>query len=122
MSISPALELPSDTNAVIQPRRRSAKRRRTKAEVAAPTRPAAIAAPVAETQAERDRMLESQATAELHNSAYHAVRRVSCEVRDSTLTLRGRLPSFYLKQIAQTVVRRIDGIVMIDNEVEVDWA
>ncbi|QDU74626.1 hypothetical protein Pan97_16380 [Bremerella volcania] len=122
MSIGPALELPPDTNAVIQPQCRSAKRRRTKVEGAPPTRPAAITDPVVEAQAERDGMLETQARAELHNSAYHAVRQVSCEVRDCTLTLRGRLPSFHLKQIAQTVVRRVDGIVIIDNQVEVDRA
>jgi hypothetical protein len=49
------------------------------------------------------------------------VRHVLCEVRQRVLILRGCLPSFYMKQIAQTVVRDLlsDGFVM-DNQVEVD--
>jgi len=46
---------------------------------------------------------------------------VACEVRQRVLVLRGRVPSFYLKQVVQTVVRDLlsDGLV-IDNQVEVD--
>jgi hypothetical protein len=40
---------------------------------------------------------------------------------DGTLVLNGRLPSFYLKQILQTVVAQIDGVVKVDNLVEVQW-
>lgn len=38
---------------------------------------------------------------------------------DGTLTLRGRLPSFYLKQILQTFLAQIDGVDSIRNEVAV---
>jgi len=33
--------------------------------------------------------------------------------------LRGRVPSFYLKQILQTWLRRLDGVEQIDNQVDV---
>ncbi len=67
------------------------------------------------------RAIEDRASAVLRSSCYHPVRHVSCEVRERVLILRGRVPSFYLKQIAQTVVRDLlsDGLV-IDNRVEVD--
>jgi hypothetical protein len=35
------------------------------------------------------------------------------------LTLRGRLPSFYLKQMLQTLLRNLDGVTRIDNQVDV---
>lgn len=37
-----------------------------------------------------------------------------------TLTLRGRLPSFYLKQVLQTLLCDIEGVELIDNQVDVD--
>ncbi len=70
---------------------------------------------------EREKALEADANAVLGESSYHAVRRVSCEVRDGMLVLRGRVPSFYMKQIAQTVVRHLlDGNFVIDNQLEVE--
>jgi osmotically-inducible protein OsmY len=33
--------------------------------------------------------------------------------------LRGRVRTFYQKQIAQTVVAGVDGVEQIDNEIEV---
>lgn len=35
------------------------------------------------------------------------------------LTIRGSVPSFYLKQMLQTVLGRLDGIARIDNQVDV---
>ena len=70
---------------------------------------------------EREQVLEAQVSAVLRESSYDAVRRVSCEVRNCVLTLRGRVPSFYMKQITQEVVRQLlDGSLVIDNQLEVD--
>ena len=35
------------------------------------------------------------------------------------LILQGRLPSFYLKQVMQTLLRDLEGVERIDNQVEV---
>ena len=35
------------------------------------------------------------------------------------LILQGRLPSFYLKQVLQTLLRELEGVERIDNQVEV---
>lgn len=40
---------------------------------------------------------------------------------DGQLVLEGRLPSYYLKQMLQTVLRDIEGVRQIDNRVTVDW-
>ena len=36
-----------------------------------------------------------------------------------TLTLKGQLPSFYLKQVLQTLLRDVQGVKLIDNQVDV---
>ena len=57
----------------------------------------------------------------LQTSNYACLRRVSCDVCQGVVTLSGRVPSFYLKQLAQTIVL---GLVSdswaIDNQLEVD--
>jgi osmotically-inducible protein OsmY len=40
---------------------------------------------------------------------------------DGRLILSGRLPSFYLKQVLQTVIRSVDGVSEIENRVDVHW-
>ncbi len=55
----------------------------------------------------------------LRGNSYLALKNVSCEYREGVLTLRGCLPSYYLKQMAQTAVARLDGVQRIDNLIEV---
>jgi osmotically-inducible protein OsmY len=59
------------------------------------------------------------AQAALRRSAYFELRAVTCDFRGGVLTLRGRLPSYHLKQIAQTAVAEVPGVVEVDNRVEV---
>ena len=40
---------------------------------------------------------------------------------DGHLVLQGRLPSYYLKQMLQTVLADVDGVERLDNRVSVDW-
>jgi hypothetical protein len=44
---------------------------------------------------------------------------VELEFDQGTMILKGRLPSFYLKQLLQEALRDIDGVETIDNRVEV---
>ena len=60
------------------------------------------------------------AHARLVASLYANVRQVSCSYDDMVLTLRGWLPSFYEKQIAQEAVRNVSGVRRIVNEIEVN--
>jgi hypothetical protein len=39
--------------------------------------------------------------------------------QEDVLVVRGAVPSFYLKQVLQTVLRDIDGVRQIDNQVTV---
>jgi hypothetical protein len=44
---------------------------------------------------------------------------VSCELQDGVLTLRGRLPSYYLKQLAQAAGTQIAGVKRVESHIEV---
>jgi osmotically-inducible protein OsmY len=53
----------------------------------------------------------------LRKNAYLVLRNISCEFRGGVLTLRGCLPTYYLKQIAQSVVLGVAGVERIDNQI-----
>lgn len=55
----------------------------------------------------------------LRNSPYLSLRNIACEYRDGVLTLRGCLPTYYLKQVAQAVVATVEGVRQVVNEIEV---
>jgi osmotically-inducible protein OsmY len=58
----------------------------------------------------------------LRESPYAAVRSVTCDHRAGVLTLRGRVPSYYLKQLTQEAVARLEGVRVVENRVEVQAA
>ena len=53
--------------------------------------------------------------------SYHhsEIRRLECEFYDGILILRGRLSSYFLKQLAQEAVRSVVGVTRIINRLEV---
>jgi osmotically-inducible protein OsmY len=57
---------------------------------------------------------------QLKASPYNALHDICCEGQDGQLILRGRVPSFYLKQLAQELVRRSEGVRSVVNRLEVD--
>jgi hypothetical protein len=59
------------------------------------------------------------AESRLRRSAYLALQNLSCEFRAGVLILRGCVPSYYLKQVAQAVVAAVDGVGRIDNQIEI---
>jgi hypothetical protein len=55
----------------------------------------------------------------LRSSPYASLRTLSCDLEGGGLVLRGRLPSFHHKQLAQETVRWLAGVGQIINETEV---
>lgn len=41
------------------------------------------------------------------------------ECREDVLIIRGRVPTYYLKQLLQTVLKGVGGVAHLDNQVEV---
>jgi osmotically-inducible protein OsmY len=69
-----------------------------------------------------DTTVVEEVRSRLQDQPYHALKQIACEYRDGTLILRGRLPSYYLKQVAQTAVARIAGVERVLNQIEVGTA
>lgn len=67
-----------------------------------------------------DRKVEEEAEAIFRASPYHQLRRLRCEFRDGVLVLRGSVPSYHLKQLAQTIVQGLESVAKVDNQVEVN--
>ena len=65
------------------------------------------------------RIIEGCVAARLRQSPYPSLRRISCRLGDSALILRGRVPSYYMKQVAQIVAFSVDGVSVVQNELEV---
>jgi osmotically-inducible protein OsmY len=55
----------------------------------------------------------------LMKAGYAPLRCVQCTVEDGLVILEGALPSYYLKQCAQSAVLQIPGVRRIDNRIEV---
>lgn len=69
-----------------------------------------------------DTELATRASAELRRSSYRAMHRVSCDAFNCVLTLRGQVPSYFMKQIAQATVGKVDGVREVDNQLVVSVA
>jgi osmotically-inducible protein OsmY len=65
------------------------------------------------------RIIEGSVAARLRQSPYPALRRISCRLGDAALILRGRVPSYYMKQVAQIIAVSVDGASVVQNELEV---
>jgi osmotically-inducible protein OsmY len=77
-----------------------------------------VCAEPAPPSSEQAKMKELAETC-LRSNPYLALKNISCDWRDGVLCLRGCLPSYYLKQIAQEAVASLEGVKRIDNQIEV---
>jgi osmotically-inducible protein OsmY len=75
---------------------------------------------VAATQTERSDLLHDAVIAALRCGGYRHLWNLECEVHDDLVTLTGVVPSFYLKQVAQTIAMSVDRVRKVKNRVEVD--
>ena len=55
----------------------------------------------------------------LQASEYACIRRLRCEYLEGVVALHGRVTSYYLKQVAQEIVRRTAGVEEVANRIEV---
>jgi osmotically-inducible protein OsmY len=63
--------------------------------------------------------VRSAALRALRQSAHPALRRLSVEETDNALVIKGSVPSYYLKQLAQETVKAISGDRQLVNQVQV---
>jgi hypothetical protein len=55
----------------------------------------------------------------LRESSYYYLRSIRCFHEAGVVTLRGRVPTFYLKQTVQSIVEKIEGVEQVVNLVDV---
>ncbi len=48
-------------------------------------------------------------------------RKLGLEAEEGTVVLKGVVSSYFEKQMAQEAIRRVDGVALIDNQLEVNW-
>ncbi len=58
----------------------------------------------------------------LRSSRYTGLTRVQCEFRAGQATLQGEVSSFYLKQLAQEIAKRVQGVEVVQNRLTVSLA
>ena len=52
----------------------------------------------------------------LRGSSHNGLRTVRCQYVDGRVTLNGEVASYYLKQVAQTIVGRLANVSSVDNQ------
>jgi osmotically-inducible protein OsmY len=60
-----------------------------------------------------------RAEALLQHHSYLTLRNISCAAHGNTLILRGCLPTYYLKQLAQEAVSFLEGVDQVVNDIQV---
>lgn len=68
--------------------------------------------------------IEQSAKALLESTSHFVGRAHLFDFRcsDDVLIVRGCVPTYYLKQILQTVLKNVDGVRLVDNQVMVDMS
>ena len=56
---------------------------------------------------------------QFRTSAYWSIRQLVCEIDSERIVLRGTVPTYYLKQIAQSLALRAIGIERLHSDIEV---
>ena len=57
----------------------------------------------------------------LSSSPHVPSRQVHVETIDGNVRIEGTVGTFFQKQMAQEVVRRLDGVQRIENQLQVSW-
>lgn len=71
-------------------------------------------------QADPESTLVTQVAARLHACGHPSLRRLHVSAACDAVTLKGTLPSFYLKQMAQVLALSVDGVEHIVNDTVVN--
>ena len=68
----------------------------------------------------QDEEMAREVYARLSTCPYLPIRTLDCECRNGVVTLLGKVPTFYMKQVAQTLVRSVPELQEVNNLLEVE--
>jgi hypothetical protein len=80
-----------------------------------PSNPPAESAPPLD-----DQEIQQAAQQRLYESPYSAIRSLDCACQAGVLTVAGRVPSYYIRQVALESVRKMRGVSRLVDCMEVD--
>ncbi|MFG0263310.1 MAG: BON domain-containing protein [Novipirellula sp. JB048] len=66
-----------------------------------------------------DGEVSQMATERFRTCSYSAIRHVHCRFHEGVLVLSGQVPTFYMKQVAQELIRNLNSIEQINNRLHV---
>lgn len=66
-----------------------------------------------------DHEIATLASSRLAESGYLELEAVRCSARERVITVAGKVSSFYLKQLAQSLIGHLPGVRRVDNRLEV---
>ena len=67
----------------------------------------------------QDCELENSVRSSLQKTSYHQLCQLDVAVEDGQVRLSGRLPQFYLLQLAQQAIMKTEGVLNLDNGIEI---
>ena len=73
-------------------------------------------------QKSRKKPLKDRVTTALNSNPQLSRHRLHSETSQGRVVLRGHVGSYYQKQMAQEIVRSVDGVEEIENHLEVHWS
>jgi hypothetical protein len=68
-----------------------------------------------------DATLADRVGSAIQTNPYLSGRTLRFEAHEGRVTLNGTVASYFQKQMAQEVIRRVEGVEQIENELEVTW-
>jgi osmotically-inducible protein OsmY len=68
-----------------------------------------------------DMPLDTRVCTAIEGNPYLTRRNLRFETNEGRVTLRGKVNTFFQKQMAQEAIRHVDGVAEIANELEVCW-
>lgn len=66
-----------------------------------------------------DQRLQNDVCDALCNSSYHELRDVTVQVSEGGVRLRGLTRSYHMKQVAQSLIKKVSGVHLIENNISV---
>ena len=75
--------------------------------------------PAVDAMTMADSRITYEVVKQLRHSSHFELRSLNCQHCEGVLVLRGRVSSFYLKQLAQEHARMVSGVSVIMNQLEV---
>ncbi|MCA9070282.1 MAG: BON domain-containing protein, partial [Planctomycetaceae bacterium] len=74
---------------------------------------------VQERKSNQPTRVTTEMAARFAATGYTDLQQICGETKDHVMVLTGTVPSYYLKQVAQTVARNMEGVTHVENRLEV---